>query len=194
MIAKKKQILTATLLIALICAVGVNWYYSKPDNNPVASTTQEQEQNLGDSLLVAGSVRQTETTAAEQTAQEETGTQEGKDSEAFVTAALNKTKAHDEIKDQMEKLMNNDNLDTESKNQLTKLMTEFTEAVKKESDCESLITAKTNCNSIVIINNDTAQVIMQKNSLDEASILQITEIIEKNANISAENLTIIEAK
>lgn len=193
MIAKKKQMLTATLLIALICAVGVNWYYSKPDNNPVASTTQEQEQNLGDSLLVAGSVRQTETTAAEQTAQEETGTQEN-DSKAFATAALNKTKAHDEIKDQIEKLMNNDNLDTESKNQLTKLMTKYTEAVKKESDCESLITAKTNCNSIVIINNDTAQVIMQKNSLDEASILQITEIIEKNANISAENLTIIEAK
>ncbi|MGN1442317.1 MAG: SpoIIIAH-like family protein, partial [Acutalibacteraceae bacterium] len=112
----------------------------------------------------------------------------------FATAALNKTKAHDEIKNQIEKLMNSENLDTESKNRITKLMTDFTDAVKKESDCESLITAKTGCSSIVIINNDTAQVIMQKNSLDEATILQITEIIEKNTNISAENLTIIEAK
>ena len=54
MIAKKKQILTATLVIALICAVGVNWYYSKPYNNPVSQTaTQAEEKNLGDSLLVA---------------------------------------------------------------------------------------------------------------------------------------------
>ena len=193
MIAKKKQILTATLLIALICAIGVNWYYSRPQNNPVTTTAQEQEQNLGDSLLVAGSVKQAETTKPEQTTQSETDTEEN-NSEAFATAALNKTKAHDEIKSQIEKLINSESLDTESKNRITKLMDEFTDAVKKESDCESLITAKTGCSSIVIINNDTAQVIMQKNSLDEATILQITEIIEKNTNISAENLTIIEAK
>lgn len=193
MIAKKKQILTATLLIALICAVGVNWYYSKPQNNPVTTAAQSEEQNLGDSLLVAGSVKQTETTLQEQTTQGETDSEEN-NSEAFATAALNKTKAHDEIKNQIEKLVNSENLDTESKNKITKLMDEFTDAVKKESDCESLITAKTGSSSIVIINNDTAQVIMQKNSLDEATILQITEIIEKNTNISAENLTIIEAK
>ena len=193
MIAKKKQILTATLLIALICAIGVNWYYSRPQNNPVTTTAQEQEQNLGDSLLVAGSVKQAETTQPEQTTQSETDTEEN-NSEAFATAALNKTKAHDEIKSQIEKLINSESLDTENKNKITTLMDEFTDAVKKESDCESLITAKTGCSSIVIINNDTAQVIMQKNSLDEATILQITEIIEKNTNISAENLTIIEAK
>ena len=193
MIAKKKQILTATLLIALICAIGVNWYYARPQNNPVTTTAQEQEQNLGDSLLVAGSVKQAETTKPEETTQSETDTEEN-NSEAFATAALNKTKAHDEIKSQIEKLINSESLDTESKNKITTLMDEFTDAVKKESDCESLITAKTGCSSIVIINNDTAQVIMQKNSLDEATILQITEIIEKNTNISAENLTIIEAK
>lgn len=191
MIAKKKQILTATLLIALICAVGVNWYYSKPQNNSDTSTTQSDEQNLGDSLLVAGSVRQDAETTQQESTQNDS---QEDDSEAFANAALNKTKSHDEIKEQIEKLMNSDSLDTDSKNRITKLMTEFTEKVKQESDCESLITAKTDCSCIVIINNDTAQVIMQKNSLDEAVILQITEIIEKNTNISAENLTIIEAK
>ena len=100
MIAKKKQILTATLLIALICAIGVNWYYSRPQNNPVTTTAQEQEQNLGDSLLVAGSVKQAESTQPEQTTQSETDTEEN-NSEAFATAALNKTKAHDEIKSQI---------------------------------------------------------------------------------------------
>lgn len=193
MIAKKKQILTATLVIALICAVGVNWYYSKPDSNPVSqSTTQAQEKNLGDSLLVAGSVMTTGSSADGSKATTSGDTSET--GETFAKAKLSKTQSHDEIKSQIEKLMNSDNLDTESKNQLTKLMTDFTDSVKKENDCESLISAKTASDCIVIINGETAQVIMQKNSLDEASILQITEIIEKNANISAENLTIIEAK
>lgn len=193
MIAKKKQILTATLVLALVCAVGVNWYYSRPGNSPISSssTTQQDEQNLGDSLLVAGSVKTTEPATAENETTEKTETE---NNEAFAKAQLNKTKSHDEIKSQMEKLMNSENLDTESKSKLTKLMTDFTDSVKKESDCESLVSAKTGSDCIVIINDETAQVIMQKNSLDEATILQITEIIEKNTNISAENLTIIEAK
>lgn len=193
MIAKKKQILTATLVIALICAVGVNWYYSKPDNNPVSQTaTQAEENNLGDSLLVAGSVRTTEPLSTEST--QTTAGETSANSETFAQARLNKTQSHDEIKSQIEKLMNSEKLDTESKNQLTKLMTDFTDSVKKESDCESLISAKTASDCIVIINGETAQVILQKNTLNEATILQITEIIEKNTNISAENLTIIEAK
>lgn len=193
MIAKKKQILTATLVIALICAVGVNWYYSKPDNNPVSQTaTQAEENNLGDSLLVAGSVRTTEPLSTEST--QTTAGETSANSETFAQARLNKTQSHDEIKSQIEKLMNSEKLDTESKNQLTKLMTDFTDSVKKESDCESLISAKTASDCIVIINGETAQVILQKNTLDEATILQITDIIEKNTNISAENLTIIEAK
>ena len=192
MIAKKKQILTATLVLALVCAVGVNWYYSRPGNNPVsAATTAPEEQNLGDSLLVAGSVKTSEQTTVQNETADNAETQ---NSQAFAQAQLNKTKAHDEIKQQIEKLMNSESLDTESKNKLTKLMTDFTGAVKKESDCESLISAKTGTECIVIINGETAQVIMKKNSLDEATILQITEIIEKNTNISAENLTIIEAK
>ena len=192
MIAKKKQILTATLVLALVCAVGVNWYYSRPGNNPVsATTTAPEEQNLGDSLLVAGSVKTSEQTTVQNETADNAETQ---NSQAFAQAQLNKTKAHDEIKEQIEKLMNSESLDTESKNKLTKLMTDFTDAVKKESDCESLISAKTGTECIVIINGETAQVILKKNSLDEATILQITEIIEKNTNISAENLTIIEAK
>lgn len=193
MIAKKKQILTATLVLALVCAVGVNWYYSRPGNSPISSTstTQEDQQNLGDSLLVAGSVKSAEQTTAENETTEKTETE---NNEAFAKAQLNKTKSHDEIKSQMEKLINSENLDADSKSKLTKLITDFTDSVKKESDCESLISAKTGTDCIVIINDETAQVIMQKNSLDEATILQITEIIEKNTNISAENLTIIEAK
>ena len=66
--------------------------------------------------------------------------------------------------------------------------------VKAETDAENLIKAKVTGECLVIINNDSCQVILEKNTLNDALILQISEIIEKNANISAENLTIIELK
>ena len=47
---------------------------------------------------------------------------------------------------------------------------------------------------LVIINDGSCQVILEKNTLNDLLILQITEIIEKNTEISSENLTIIEAK
>ena len=59
---------------------------------------------------------------------------------------------------------------------------------------KNLIKAKTSSRCVVIINDGTCQVVMEKNSLNDTVILQITEIIEKNTNISAENLTIIETK
>ena len=66
--------------------------------------------------------------------------------------------------------------------------------MKVQSDTESLISAKTGSDCVVVINGEACQIIMEKNSLNDTVILQITEIIEKNTNISAKNLTIIEAK
>lgn len=192
MIAKKKQILTATLVVALAAAVAVNWYYTKPEKSAEeGQTTQVEQVNLGDSLLVAGSVQQTTQESSDETTTE---AQQESSSEYFAQAKLKKQQSHDEIKDEIEDLMNNTSLSTEEKAKVTSILTAFQNAVKSETDAENLITAKTGSDCVVIINNDSAQVIMQNNTLNEAVLLQITEIIEKNTNISAENLTIIEAK
>ena len=74
------------------------------------------------------------------------------------------------------------------------MITDFQSQLKSETDCENLITAKTAKECLVVINEGVCQVIMEKNTLNDLLILQITEIIEKNTEISSENLTIIELK
>ena len=56
MVFKSKQILTATLIVALGAALAVNWYYRNTPELSEKSTTvaEEVSGNLGDSLYVAG--------------------------------------------------------------------------------------------------------------------------------------------
>ena len=88
----------------------------------------------------------------------------------------------------------NDDIDSDTKNKIAILLSDFKDDIKTETDTENLISAKTGSQCLVVINDGTCQVILEKNTLNDLLILQITEIIEKNTEISSENLTIIEAK
>lgn len=187
LIIKKKQILTATLVIALVAATGVNWYYSQYMTTGTINetTTQSVSGNLGDSLLVAG------TTASEN----ENTTDVSADSKNYFSEAkLKRAEAEDESIDAIEDILENPSLDTQQKQKVSSLLSDYTSKLKAQTDTENLIKAKTGSECLVIINEDKCQVILEKNTLNDTLILQITEIIEKNTNISAENLTIIEIK
>ena len=188
MLMKKKQLLTATLIIALGAAVAVNWYFTE---NPVntaddTTTTQAVSGNLGDSLSVGSSSVEDETTAEAQSVMAE--------GSFFVKERLKRDEAYDEIIDSAEELAEKENLTAEESEKLLSVLDKYSKNMKAQSDTESLITAKTGSDCIVVINGEACQVILEKNTLNEGIILQISDIIEKNTNISAKNLTIIEAK
>ncbi len=190
MVIKSKQILTATLVVALAAAVGVNWYFTNnPDisGNTVTTDSEQVSGNLGDSLYVGGTTKVTE---------EETTTQEqGVESEKYFSEAkLKRTNSHDSIIDNIEDIIENEELSETDKSKIITMLSDFKRDIKCEADAENLIKAKTGSDCLVTINNGACQVILQKNTLNDRLIIQITEIIEKNTNISAENLTIIELK
>lgn len=191
MVIKSKQILATTLVVALTAAVAVNWYFT---NNSTVSeeklaTTEQVSGNLGDSLYVVG------TTAAQETTYDTTQADSVQDSQQyFADAKLKRTRAHDEVIDNIEQILAKEDLTESEESKISILLDDFQRCVKAETDAENLIKAKTAGECIVVINNGTCQVILEKNTLNDTLILQISEIIEKNANISAENLTIIELK
>lgn len=189
LIVKKRQLLTATLVIALGAAVAVNWYYTNPDkqnNSDTTSVTESVSGNLGDSMLVAGTVPNEHTVTEENT--------DASAEEYFAEAKLSRENSNDKITDEIEDILEKDELSQTDKNKIEKLIDEYQSIVKSQTDAENLIKAKTGSECLVIINDGACQVIVEKNSLNQTVILQITEIIEKNTNISAENLTIIESK
>ena len=189
MVFKSKQILSATLIIALGAAVAVNWYYRNSATLDEENTTaiEEVSGNLGDSLYVGAT-----TAVAENT--ETTDVTDVNAKDYFSEAKLKRTQNHDKIIDEFEKIISDGKIDSDTKTQLMTMLSDFQKTIKTETDTENLITAKISSECLVVINEGACQVILQKNTLNEHVILQITEIIERNTKISSENLTIIELK
>ena len=188
MIFKSKQVLTATLIVALGAAVAVNWYYTNTPQTNEEITTQAVSGNLGDSLYVGGTTVTTSTSAVT------TAKSDSKSSDYFATAKLKRKQSHDEIIDNIEDIAESDDIDSDTKRTITLLLSDFQSDIKAETDVENLISAKIGGECLAIINDGACQVILEKNTLNDLLILQITEIIEKNTEISSENLTIIELK
>lgn len=188
---KKRQILAASLTVALAMAVAVNWYYTKAKPNagtPDGESQLEVQGNLGDSLLVAGTTEETPEADgdAAQTA--------AKARQYFSDAKLKQSQYRDEVKDEMEALMESDKMDDAGKEKLLSMLSDFDTKQKTQTDCETLIKAKLGGECVVVISDDTAQVVVEPGSVNENTSLQIAEIVAKNAGITADNLTIIEAK
>ena len=203
MLLKKRQVLTATLIIALCAAITVNWYFTKPEGD-LGETTGAEEAvtgNLGDTLFVAGTTAPN--SAEEKNDDDVSTTTDIKDEindksdyseEYFSSAKLKRTQSGDKIIDNIHKILDKDNLDNSEKNKISVILSDYQNDIKTETDAENLINAKTGKECLVVINDGSCQVIMEKNSLNDTLILQITEIIEKNTDILPENLTIIELK
>lgn len=180
-ISKKKQILTATLALAMATAIAVNQYYN--NSKPVAddTSTTQQPTNLGDSIYVNGN---TENEGKEEV------TEAVNTEEYFAKAQLKRTQAHDEALDEIQKLIEN----KADYKEVEALLDEYTERVKLETDIENLITAKIKSNCLVIVNSDQAEVVVEGEAIDELYMLQITEIVSTQTKIPAENIIIIQAK
>ena len=185
---KKKQFIAATMIIALGTAVTVNWFFNNNslDESEIDGTSSYTEGgNLGDSVLVAGTV---------EFAEEKSSPEENDYNAYFVQAKLKRSESNDEILDLIDELTEKESLSALDIAKLSNSFEEYKTTVKCQTDAENLIHAKTGNECVVIINGDSCQVIMQKNTLNDTIIFQITEIIEKNTNISAEKLSIIEVK
>ena len=181
---KKRQLLAASLLIALAAAVTVNWYYSK--SVPETTTDPSAETRmLGDTVLVAGT--------AVENVEETTGASVSEaDAAAFAKLQLKQTEARDRLEEKIEAVLSTEQLDEQSQREVRELLEQYKAANETQTNCETLICAKVGGRAIVLLEGDTAQVIVERGRLNEQTTLQITEILQTNAHISPENLTILE--
>ncbi len=191
MIIKKRQLLLATLIIALGAAVFVNWYYTKPQveatgtngSVSVSTTAPEAEQgaNLGDARYVISSDTALEDVAAQ-----------AKADEYFAGAKLRRKTAHDEAAEALNDIIKDSNSSSEAVGKASDALKELTDSMTLESDIENLITAKVGCENLVILNGNNAEIIVENGSLDDVTVVQIKEIAVKHSGYPVENVTIIE--
>jgi stage III sporulation protein AH len=183
MIIKKRQLVTATLIIALGAAVFVNWYYTKPEAQKAeaAANTAKSVQdvreadNLGDAQYVIAS-----------------GNSDGKD--LFAQSELNRKKAHDEAAELFQKIIKDESSSETAVKEASEKLAKLSEQIKLEADVETLISAKTGKSCLVIIDDESAQVIVPPGILNDTVTVQIKDIILNKTGFSSKNITIVELK
>ncbi len=188
MIIKKRQLLLATLIIALAAAVFVNWYYTRPDiqsaGADVAATTVPEVQegaNLGDARYVISTDATLDDVAAQAQA-----------SEYFAGAKLRRKTAHDEAAEALNDIIKDSSSSSEAVGEASDALKALAEAISLESDIENLITAKVGCENLVILNGGNAEIIVENGSLDDVSVVKIKEVVVKQTGYPVDNITIIE--
>lgn len=188
MVIKRRQLLLATLIIALGAAVFVNWYYTKPDvavsTGAVATTAPEAQEgaNLGDArYVISGEAKFEEDAVAQAQA-----------TEYFASAKLRRKTAHDEAAEALNDIIKDPSSPSNAVSDATKVLGELSQALTLESDIENLITAKVGCENLVILNAGNAEIIVENGSLDDVTVVKIKEIALKHTGYPVDNITIIE--
>lgn len=189
MVIKKRQLLLATLIVALGAAVFVNWYYTKPDieaagNTAATSGVSNEAQegaNLGDARYVISSDVTLEDEAAQAQA-----------SEYFASAKLRRRTAHDEAAEALNDIIKDSSSNADAVKSATAMLKELSDCMTLESDIENLISAKVGCENLVILNKGNAEIIVENGSLDDVTVVQIKEIAVKQTGYAVDKITIIE--
>ncbi len=189
MVIKKRQLLLATLIVALGAAVFVNWYYTKPDieaagNTAATSGVSNEAQegaNLGDARYVISSDVTLEDEAAQAQA-----------SEYFASAKLRRQTAHDEAAEALNDIIKDSSSNADAVKSATAMLKELSDCMTLESDIENLISAKVGCENLVILNKGNAEIIVENGSLDDVTVVQIKEIAVKQTGYAVDKITIIE--
>ncbi len=179
-ILKRRQLILATLVIALGAAVFVNWYYT--GNNSLAgeeTTDPEYVQNLGEAKYVNATGDTTDTTDTAQSFDEMKWERKKKDDEAL-------NKLNTSLKAAV--------TGSEEAKTITASVKAITERSKAETDLEALIKSKTKSECFVSLSDNKAQVIVPKGVLNEKTSLQILELVTTNTNVKPADVVMSENK
>ena len=173
---KRRQLILATLVVALGAAVFVNWYYTGNNStiqSPEETTENNYVQNLGEAKYVNAT---------------------GETEDYFSEVKLNRQKSRDEAIDKLNKSLEKAKSGSEEAKEITKSIDELTTQIKLESDVEALISAKLASECVAVINEKSAQIVVSKDALSEEAALQIMDVITTNTELSTDKIKITEAE
>ena len=168
----KKQLLIITLVGALGLSVFINWYYSNPKQE-ITEPELTEKSNLGEAQYVnSSSITDS--------------------NEFYSNANINRTKAHDLAKENLNEIINNPDSTKETVSLARERLFKLSEQIKLETDIENIIKSQTSSQCLVTLNDKNIEVIVPKDSINETSIVKIKSIILSKTELSSEQISIIE--
>ncbi len=171
MIFRRKQ-LTLIMLAVLICFAGyLNFSYGNTEN-----TSEVSEGYMGEAKLVGNMG------------------EEAYEDDFFSSARLERESGRSKSIETFNAIINNENTDTTSKMTAQQGILELADNTETESAIENLIKARGFEDAVCYINNSQANVVVKAESLDEAQVALITEIVTEQTSIPSEKIKVVEIK
>lgn len=194
-VIKKNQVII-TALVVMIGAAGYLSYLDKSTVPTEVAITQSGEAMVPDSDYLAQDIhtKTQETSAKEATNEEEIGeavfVNNSSDTSYFVQAKLEREQSRAKQKDILTGMINNENVGQEKKSEAADEMLKIQQRIEKETAAEAMIEAKGFKEVYVRIDNDTVDVIVNKEELSETEIAQIEDIVKRKTGMKVEKIRI----
>jgi len=192
----KRQLLIGALVVALGAAVYLNWQFSASNPAAVSETAAEDTKELGQTVYVntevSGQPKKTEDTAQVQDKKDVKNSSAAGNaiSSAFAEERQKRQAARDEALAALQDMVQSAEGTDSARQEAVKAAERLTNAIKAESDMEIEIMTKGFEDCFVSVNNGSCTVIVPQEGLNEASAVTIKDIVNRQAGIDFDKITI----
>lgn len=111
-------------------------------------------------------------------------------SEYFAEAKLDREQSRAKQKDILTEMLNNENISKEQKEKCSENMLELQQRIEKETAAEAMIESKGFKEAYVRIDDDTVDVVVDRDSLTDAEVAQIEDIVKRKTGMEPEKIRI----
>jgi len=219
-VIKRNQIIITALVVMIAAAGYLNYIDSNPaepsevvvnDEGDIVGLVPDEEiaavngnmDGEGEAIVM----NETESVNSEKTAEEVTESSASADAETdepgkavfvntsndssyFIQAKLDREQSRAKQKDILTEMINNDNVEQAKKAECANAMIEIQQRIEKETAAEAMIEAKGFDEVYVRIDDDTVDVVVNKEKLTDAEVAQIEDIIKRKTGVSADKIRI----
>lgn len=179
----RKQLVLASLMLALGAAVYLNWQFAGVNKLPVGNSSDESSQ-LGAAQLVNNAYVETVSDDLETTAPA------ASTDDKFSEARMNRQSSRDEAMELLDEVLENVNSDTDAKKAAVEQASAIAQSILKETNVESILQAKGYEKSIVYIHDNECSIVVS-GKIEEADTLIIQEVVMEQTGVTADKIKII---
>lgn len=186
---RRRQLVLASLVLALGAAVYLNWQFSD-DKGLFASDILQSQKELGEARYVNSK----SASSSDNLPVETVSSMPDSAKEYFAQARLNRQKARDEAAEMVKSILSDVKADEQTKAETTKQIAETTKLIQQESNIENLIKAKGFSDCLAFIQNGECSVVVNPESLNESSAVAIRDIVSGQSGVPYDKIKLVEAK
>ena len=191
----KRQLVIASLVVALGAAVYLNWQFSEPQELVETETEASSAKQLGQTTYVNTELKteSSQTDKVKQTSQTSKPAQTVStqpDKGHFAEERARRDKGNEQAMEIMTDIIESDKEDETRRSDTMKSAEKLSQTIKSQTDIENEIRLKGFQDAFVTINNDSCSVSVFGKELDDAAVIMIKDLVNRQTDISFENITI----